>query len=61
MGVNCFGSSVPAGNVNAIDYEKASEEAEDEIRAAEEAAKKKAEEEQKNDQRGNGQNRKQSG
>ncbi|MCM1499074.1 MAG: PKD domain-containing protein [Clostridium sp.] len=38
MGIQCFGSAVPASTVRATDYEKASEEAEEQIRAAEEAA-----------------------
>lgn len=40
MGIHCFGDAVPsaATTVYATDYEKASEEAEEEIRKAEQAA-----------------------
>lgn len=44
MGINCFGSGVPAGKVYATEYEKASEEAEAEIRAAEENAGEESDE-----------------
>ncbi|MDE6627675.1 MAG: PKD domain-containing protein, partial [Lachnospiraceae bacterium] len=38
MGIHCFGSAIPSSTVYATDYERASKEAEEEIRAAEEAA-----------------------
>ena len=49
MGINCFGQQLPAGTVHATDYEKASEEAEETIRAAERAAGIGVEEEETGD------------